>query len=370
MYYDNFLFVSDNSSTIDKIELQLKTNFATYGAVVKEGSMNRMSHQDLTAEGFDFLGVHYQLKRKDKTTHLTWRPAKIVEWCASYENSNLEGRADVSLLECGQWMGRILFGTLLRGRPLGNDVQSRLVRKTLSAIGRLAYHHSWEYCGEKTGDIIAGLTQAWKTIATLKDSSYNAQDERPAATPQWTLATDASDDFEAYQFFSLGTKQWEAFGDSSSWVGSTSHIFIRELEAAVAGITRSLTLFPSERLNLIIDNSAVAFALQNGFSSNALANNLIDTVAEHLHLFDIILVSEDNPADCPTRRNHNALSEDFLRRVEHMGQAISAHQQGRRWSSRPAKIWCGKRAGKLRHHDHASVPEEEIKRIRPNPARR
>ena len=213
-------------------------------------------------------------------------------------------------------MGRILFGTLLRGQALGHDMHSRLVRRILSAIGRLAYQHSWEYCGKRTDDIVSDIAKAWATIAALSEVSYSALDQTPVSTPRWTLATDASENLEAYQVFSLTDGTWKAFGKPTSWAGSTSHIFIRELEAAVAGITHSLSVLPSERFNLVVDNSAVAFALQNGFSSNALANNLIDTVAENLHLFDIILViSEDNPADCPTRKNCDVLSQEFLCRV-------------------------------------------------------
>ena len=71
-------------------------------------------------------------------------------------------------------------------------------------------------------------------------------------------------------------------------------------------------------IHLGIDNSAVAFALRHMYSSSSIATQdrrrILEILKENNSVLDIVLlVSEDNPADDPSR-GETVLSEERLRR--------------------------------------------------------
>jgi hypothetical protein len=62
------------------------------------------------------------------------------------------------------------------------------------------------------------------------------------------------------------------------------HIYILEVEAALEGLADWVRKHPtpSERVTLVVDNSAAACALRSGFSNNRVANRLMQTSANRV----------------------------------------------------------------------------------------
>lgn len=90
------------------------------------------------------------------------------------------------------------------------------------------------------------------------------------------------------------------------------------------------SLFPLDELILITDNSAVAFSVEKGLSTNDRAGEWLAQVSDLLVGLKVILVvSADNPSDCCSRANFRDVGPRTIR----LEKAIQAHWEGFRWHS-------------------------------------
>ena len=117
------------------------------------------------------------------------------------------------------------------------------------------------------------------------------------------------------------------------------HIFFLELMAAIEGLYTWRNERGAIPVILVLDNSAVAFALRNGFSGNNRAMALLRKHHEVLSLVqDVVLViSEDNPADTSSRKNFNR--EDELKRLGRVRACFGAYEREWNWASKKHDFW-------------------------------
>jgi hypothetical protein len=106
----------------------------------------------------------------------------------------------------------------------------------------------------------------------------------------------------------------------------------------------------------VVDNSAVAFALKNRMTTSDAGMLLIDghqSVLEEALLDVVLVISKDNPADCPSRGG----AEGLLERSANMNKSLFAHQNGWQWASEKAAARLAGREDNeeatLRHGDGA-----------------
>ena len=90
----------------------------------------------------------------------------------------------------------------------------------------------------------------------------------------------------------------------------------------------------------------MAFSLRNRVTNSNVGMDMMEQAEEVLALMkDVILVvSEDNPADCPSRGEEKG----FQGRVANMSRSIDAFERGWQWSSKKAADWIGEWSS-LRH---------------------
>jgi hypothetical protein len=111
------------------------------------------------------------------------------------------------------------------------------------------------------------------------------------------------------------------------------HIFLLEMRVLTLAVKDFFTSHPlATQLLVVSDNSGVVWSIRNGFCTNAVAMNMIETIRPWLGFIRMIsVVSAHNVADCPSRRfaSKNPYA-DFDERLEHTRKAIVEDFKGRR----------------------------------------
>jgi hypothetical protein len=168
---------------------------------------------------------------------------------------------------------------------------------------------------------------------SIKDALQNAWfiDCPPDISGEVTVFSDASDlGFGAvFSVEETMLDQWR--GEfHPRWRGV--HIFIKEMAAAVWAITRGIRTrhWRKQRIRLVVDNSAVAFAIRMRHSSNEVARRWLQklhgAVTEAECTLNVVcqVASIDNPADEPSR---GKLVD--LERLLRGWRAAKAYEEGR-----------------------------------------
>ena len=131
------------------------------------------------------------------------------------------------------------------------------------------------------------------------------------------------------------------------------HIFLLEMRAAVGVLKKFRSVMAVGRATLVVDNAAVYYALQNGMTASRRGQEIMDTLQEHdLDDIDMVLVpSQQNPADCPSRDN----TSDLAARQERLFLALLEHRKGKQLSPPDRKAFTGSWSGVR----HAAAPDEK-----------
>jgi hypothetical protein len=358
VYYDNFVIITPQKEELDVFKKRFERTCAEYSAVVKQGSEFLADTGSFIAKGVEFLGMKLQgiARIRDRRGRLrcdgfTCRPAKIDEWAA------MEVAGSTTPRDFAGFVGRSVFAETLACIPLGTTPRGKLLLKCARQIGSLAFSGGWdkqlddETCS-RVRDMVAEL---WKNTLSLKDSPHAFP--RPMATRDVNLviATDASDTGYGYMIYELSPEGLRLLHPEETYVFQwneemrTKHIFEKELTAAVRGLEtiRSTYARTDSRCLLVVDNSAACFVLRNGFSNHKGAMLLLERYSHCLSDVEVLLViSGDNPADCPSRGDFR----DHLVRGERLLKCIRAWRNGWSWSSGPRRSWERSEAdGPIRH---------------------
>jgi hypothetical protein len=187
------------------------------------------------------------------------------------------------------------------------------------------------------------------------------EEELAPATHEHIVATDASTTGLGWCWFRKGQAVQEHTCGGER-VAVKAHIFFLELEAAIKGLRAWCSEIDQQaekrgkpaKATLVVDNAALAFALRHGFSSNMKANQMMGDARHVLNRIEdvILVISEDNPADCCSRRfeggrkDHHA---SFDGRVERMLRCIDCRIHGWNWASGKAADYVFQGLESVRH---------------------
>ena len=390
VYYDNFLVFSSDANVMDAARKQIKNACREAHAVIKDGSEFSVTPASFNADGFDFLGIHFQGRHEQEAMRdparkgppktqcdvLLWRPTKISKWRLKHDTSP-GGRSARTM---AQLAGNCIFALLMSPAGLQRCPEGRSVIGVTRAIGRFvhgdqsAWSRMWESAEEEMS-----LLKVWAHVQTLEEEPFASHldaDEPGFDEPkrEHFVATDASST-------GLGWCWWaqdeRVKGPGEHLCGgrpveTNEHIFFLELRAAIEGMEAwCKTVDATARATLIVDNSALAFALRHGVSSNQKATELMEKAERTLaRVEDVILVvSADNPSDCCSRRFGSKMGrahDDFSERTEAMWKSVACRERGWNWASEKAKVFIHEEEEmkrNLRHHmdfpDETGILNEE-----------
>jgi hypothetical protein len=322
VYYDNILVVSTDADEADAIEKRLRSNIADTALNVEiKGQINR------STDSVTYLGMKINVDRSRRRPVFRVYPSKLDKWAESKIQDIDSCRGYAS------FVGRILFFASLEHPNLRLSSIGQSGLRMAQTVGVLAHRHGWDHQMAQP----EGLKDAWARVLRSADDPIvvrcRAEHARHATM---VLATDASSDGWGIAFFDATGKHM-TFSDGDSWrsedkrlglrSGDEEHIFYKELRAVLYGLSK---LPDSETATVVVDNAAVAWVLRNGFSRTVLGNALLQSHQHVLHkIHDVVLVvSNDNPADSPSR------GQDVEpERVTRMVTAIELHNKGVRWAS-------------------------------------
>jgi hypothetical protein len=256
-----------------------------------------------------------------------------------------------------QWLGRMINAELMGGMALTSTSQGRTLLRSAKRLGKRAAAAGWNGAWVPEEKELAALRACWLKTLALDQTPFRAGREQAAtvAPRLWCLATDASDGGGGWILFRRATPMhdWSEV-TSAAWRWNPAEfklgIYEKEMLALQRGVRDTKAQVRGEALFVVVDNAAAAWGLRAGFTNHSFGMSVLESVAPLLSDAEIVLViSADNPADCPSRANN----DDLAVRVTRMQKAIACHEKGWHWTSEPLKSWINARLDetedRLRH---------------------
>ena len=337
VYYDNYVFLMNDENGLRRVEAIVQRNCREMGAVIKPGSefsctaeqmlIDQSSPGTWDEKGFRFLGIHFfgrsESGRGNDLTHLMWRPTKIESWAASMNmdtgKETGDAKRDRPWREWAKMAGQCIFALLMSPDGLRRHPRCRELILATKEIGQSAHTDTWDGRGACTTRL-AALEHIWREVQTLQEDPYEASVDLRAKgdtkfrdpTFEHVLFTDASKTGLGWSWVQWQDDAWQDMHARYGCLGrpldkeaGKEHIFFLELRAALEGLGAwdAEHTDPEARVTLVVDNAALAFALRQGFSSNFKATDMLMEAGRLLDRVEevILVISEDNPADCCSR---------------------------------------------------------------------
>ena len=340
-YYDNIIIASDNENDIKQAEARIQRTCELFGAVIKENSWRRFVTRPLAPDEqpFDFLGVEItgsfeQRRGRHYLTELRWESIRKTQWTES------ASQAGGSLQDMATVFGRLLNLELLSCLPLCATGDGRGVARLARALGKEAYSASWS--GACSPALRRGIMDAWNTRCAQPGYSLDCTKDAPEpATYSHIVCSDASDKKWGYTWEAIGGDEGNQITIGEFWKETwrDRHIFLKEMRAARIATEAFCECNPAvTHAYLLVDNSAVCWALRAGVTNSIQGSEDLERiVSQRIRWEVILLISEDNPADVPTRPEKS--SEELRLRWTHARKAVESHLKGWRWASKPHRSW-------------------------------
>lgn len=366
VYYDNFLLVTACAETADKFYARMQRVEADYGVAIKQdGSFKRIKHEEFCDEGLEYLGFRFRgvasatpegnrrgRKRHSTLAGIQWFPVSLRRW----KEELGENPSPRTNRQFAQWLGRMINAELMSGAPLTASSNGRTLLRSARKLGKSAAVRGWNGLWSPEPEEMEKLRVCWHKTLAMESSPFVALREEAVDPPRlWCLATDASKKGGGWILFNRASPlhDWSAV-EAAAWKWSPSElalgIYEKEMMALQRGMKDHKTTVHSRDLLVVIDNAAVAWGLRSGFTNHSFGMRIITDLAPLMHDLEVVLViSADNPADCPSRAGY----DDLGVRVERMQRAIRSHEKGWHWTSEPLTAWINGREEKeddrLRH---------------------
>lgn len=354
VYYDNYIFVTSDEKEAVELNKRFLSNCRDWNAVIKEhqflrispGVTKNSSSDALFQESsiFRYLGLEIKLI----PDNLLWRVSpNRVELLERTIPLVMSPRV------LAQYIGKIISVRLLESQPLGASRSVCDVINLLRATIRIGSTKGWdsERITLSTTDFQV-LSQEWDTFL---QNPWRCSILPSFQWSKWiTLATDASDwGWGMVLIDENGNvlKQYKKNWDDNE---RKLHIFIREMLAVERSLTKIQSMHNVNdcKINLVVDNTAVAAAVKRGYSSNDRAMHSLRSVILPLHhrLRIITVISEHNVADGPSR--NKPYKQETL---THTVNAIKEYIEGRRVHTPHRAPF----SGSLRHSETSEVAVDE-----------
>lgn len=358
VYYDNFVVCTADPGEADAIAKRIKRVCESLHAVIKEGSFARITQQELHNKPVQLLGIELKTLPglKGRTRAIQCRPAKLDVW-----SSLPPPEEQVSCRSAAEYVGRSLFAASLIPGGLRRTSLGRSGLGLAREIGKHAWRSGWEGTVE-----LPALKKLWRSVLDLKDSPIVidvSQTTEKSETRTMILSTDASskgfgwaifDDSDALQRGAATARH------EGTWEDPQEHIYFKELRCALMGLRDARRRHEKMQFQLVVDNSAVAWALQHGFSSSLKGTSIMDEYEEELSYIAgvTLVISQDNPGDCPSRAcEDRSAYKDWMQRCQQLHRALEAEKAGWRWSSCKVEEYQRRTEEALRH----AGPADELR---------
>ena len=354
VYIDNYLVVSRCPVTAQGMSDRIIANCAKtcFNVEVKEHKLwSRSSlilHEEVENDSrdvapkpksaqngnFHFLGIEMGFRLKTlrggiQLFHLQWRVQEKVglekKTCPLRSSSNYNPKRVASVV------GRILYHRLVSLLPLGTYTSTQKVLNLLRRVGIEAWKTSWSNGVIRISEEErASLELEWSYV-----HSGQWNDRSTAPKKYARVVTDACDDGYAYVILddqgkavlSSGQLAFPTkldLGDGRTHDLQTSHIYLKELYAAVEGIKAAQAFETgANQIQIMTDNTAVGGSLRRRYSSNHIGMCILGSMTIELRV--ICIPSECNVADAPSR---GSAIIDTIRRFSH--EAYLLDEKGER----------------------------------------
>ena len=375
VYYDNYFVLVDDLSLAEQISARILRNARILNVQIKG-----MSPEDVSAgiplshrvsnmvEGVEYLGIRFTHLHEDRKRRrgslFSWRLADPAAWIMKHgDDKGILQLTHNTKRKTASLFGKFMFHRWIRCEPFACSQCTLNLIEAMSRLGKAASSEGWDSPYELTTDEKSLTETLWLDVVTNPDLLWiqRASDDINPESLNF-LISDASDigmGFVGCNFkdlsISLDPTSLNFRGQEYSMY-KDCHIYIKELIAAENAVTSFFAKYPDQPIVvLVVDNTAVAWALRNGYSSNALANSRIRVLGNLLSRLVLVTIpSEMNAVDHLSRASVIPLSS-FQCKLDECRKAIEAHIKGcRHGSSLNAYIRDSERG--LRH----CAPEENI----------
>ncbi len=324
--YDNIIVIGTDRAIVTYLLARIRRNLDEARAVLKEwrefspSTINMSGYlalppaspeASLWTSGLSHLGVEYGVAHSPITKvgggpMLRWRhtPSRLKKW--ERWQQHLQERPTCRTVS--RIIGFILWDQYVALRPLCelNATMSLLRRVAILVGGR---RDRWDEPASLSVHEENDLSRHMRRILQNAWHESNITAPRRGRVDPITICTDASGDI------GIGAVILSPDGSSPTvWLNEfpsglrNSHIFLKEMAAATIYVSRLCRLFEiyNRQITVVVDNSAVAFALRNMYSSNSHASDMLkrlfSIISERSCFLEVIQVSsENNPADDPSR---------------------------------------------------------------------
>ena len=253
--------------------------------------------------GLEFANAVGKRQRDDPTTaKMKWRhrPSSLAKWKDLTTTENYKTPRAVA-----RAVGVILWDATIALRPLCEE--SRAL-ELMSKVGKTIRNNKWDEPLENC------ITQ--EDVKFLRDRIHDISHNNVFRTidlhtpPTVVLcASDASNEGYGFVVWKGGVVEKTHSALSQMQFPKnleSAHIYIKEMYAAMQCIERTTLAFPHSTVRLAEDNSAVVWALRNGYSHNKISNEYIQRIHRCLShtgckLQVVPVPSKCNAADAPSR---------------------------------------------------------------------
>ena len=346
VYYDNYFVVTTEQVVAEDMSRRILRNAKTFNVEVKEHFTP--TPNSLLSKPAKYLGIEISLSAKrdregnrNKRT-LQWRIAKEQEHEPFFL---LDKNVSVSCKTLCQTLGRCMYARLVSLRPLGSVHTTRILLSLLRRISAHAWTTSWASTDFIVrDDELQAVKAEWEYVLERGLTSWIPLSKYDRIV---RVATDASDNGWGIVFLdetgavipSVNSKDIVGFQTFPTDY-QKSHIFLKEMFAAVEGVKEAVRRFPDcKQVSIVVDNTATAAALKRGYSTNSKATLKLSEIDMFLEV--ITVPSKANVADSPSR---NAPIEEARRLATHA--AFEADLVGQRMGNperHPNDNKCGLR---------------------------
>ena len=362
IYYDNYILVSTDLSVAEALDARIQRNCARFNITIKEHFFQ--TRNSLTVEACKTLGLEIMfevVKEYDETRKRSRQESFEMKWRLSEKKPHNPcqrkgGETIFTPKEIAATIGRILYARMIEG-PLGKHVSTRATLKILSRISKAAWRMSWnQQCVSLSNEERGFLEEEWIHVET---NPWRHENRPQSPATEIFVATDACDKGWA---FCVMNSSGRIIRDSGEILFDESmkarHIYIKEMFAAVQGIKAAqMGQSAPVRVYLITDNTACAWGLKKGYSSNESAMEMMLEV--NLENVEVITIpSAGNVADAPSRGRP---TEEEKRAItwKVVGQYLKGRVDNESCSERVSYTKKGEQIQRVRHQEERCTDQSE-----------
>jgi len=367
--YDNILVASSNDEMWQVLVNQIEHNLERSARIVMK-EKRRFSCSDLHAAftrpgsaGLDttehgsaicraaHLGVEYAL---NPSGSLRWRhdPSRLDRWLSIHSKLS-QPESSWTPRDIARACGIVVWHLTIALEPLCDAVELIRILRRIAPNTALDEQPGWDQpCellpNERTyllAQITSSLANPWMRVNEL------------AIEQEILLFVDASKRRMGAVVCDRSGEVIDVLMGKFPTGIDRANIYIKELVSAVL-YTQLLIKkrhLRNCRIYLLIDNSAAFFALSNWYSSSELACEWLSRLHHHLRgcgctLTPISIISEDNPADTPSRGSLEVCRFRLMRGMK----VFKKHLEGIRHASKRVDFFEADEGDLLRHQEHTT----------------